>query len=135
MVTRTWPIWLATSAVAIGLASAAAAGGFREQGSWQFRNPAEASVKQNKEASRLQSNGLDLPGSRTMAGYSGSSGAAPATGVLAGGSTIGNSTSGTTNYTVNLHGNDNEVTIDGYLNLDTNQTNENQTAEVNTNVE
>jgi hypothetical protein len=96
--------------------------GFREQTNWQFRSPAELQVELNREALRQQLNG------QQAAGVGGTAIGLGAPEVA--GSTVGNQTSGTTSYTVNLNGSGNSVTIDGYLNLSTSQQSEGQSASV-----
>jgi hypothetical protein len=104
-------------------AASGAAAGFREQTAWQFRGPAELQVLLNQETLRNQLDGRDVSdGGGTAIGL----GAAPAVA----GTTLGNSTSGSASYTVNLNGSGNSVTVDGYLNLDTNQHSEDQSSSV-----
>lgn len=98
----------------------APAGGFREQLGWQFRSPAELQANLNREALRLQLNG----------GGKGGGAAFGLGGPAVVGTTVGNQTSGTTSYTVNLTGDNNDVTVDGYLNLNTSQQNSGQTSNV-----
>lgn len=96
--------------------------GFREQMNWQFRSPAELQTELNREALRNQLNGqqgVSVGGTAIGLG----------TPEVAG-TTVGNQTSGSTSYTVNLNGSGNSVTIDGYLNLSTTQQSEGQSASV-----
>lgn len=141
---------LLTLAAVTGAGLPASAGGFREQLGWQFRNPAEATVKLNKEAQRLQANGLNVPGAGTAIGLGGLGGLNGGGGRNGGGTTnnttlntdvqtesqsttgttTGNSVSGTTTYNVTVEGDNNTVTLDGYLNLSTSQTSTGQTSTV-----
>jgi len=107
--------------VLLATASGAEAG-FREQTAWQFRGPAELQVLLNQETLRNQLDGRDVgDGGGTAIGL-GVPGVA--------GTTLGNQTSGSASYTVNLNGSGNSVTVDGYLNLDTNQHSEDQSSSV-----
>jgi hypothetical protein len=113
------------AAAALALAPSAAQAGFREQMGWQFRSPAELQTGLNREALRLQlDNGGQVTGS--LGGTAIGLGGTPAVA----GTTVGNQTSGSTSYTVNLNGSNNSVTVDGYLNLSTSQQSEGQSASV-----
>ena len=117
---------LRVTIIAIGMGTVLATGspaqaGFREQLGWQFRSPAETQTKLNREALRNELDGRDLDGGST----------AVSLGVPeVSGATVGNQTSGTTSYTVNLSGDNNDVTVDGYLNLSTSQQSEGQSSQV-----
>ncbi len=116
--------------------------GFREQRSWQFRSASQTQILLNIEALRLQQNGLSNGGGSggggTTIGLGAPLGAAAlgAGGLnLASGTTVGNSTSGSTTYNVTVTGDGNEITVDGYLNLSTSQISEGQNASVDNRLE
>lgn len=107
--------------VAALLGGGVRAAGFREQGAWQFRSPAELQTRLNVENLRLQVNGLDAGDTGSTAIGLGSAGFAGASASRTGETTL-NSTSGTTTYNVTVTGDRNDVSVDGYLNLDAAQT-------------
>lgn len=108
--------------VTIAASTEDAVAGFREQQNWPFRSPSELQTNLNREALRNQLNA----GTPASAGPTAIGLGVPE----AAGTTMVNSTTGTTNYNVTLTGDNNEVTVDGYLNLNTNQNSEGRTSEV-----
>jgi hypothetical protein len=116
--------------VLVGLADTGEAAGFREQTSWQFRSPSETQTKLNEEALRLQ---LEQQGA-VVGGAAGGAISVPLSsgagglGLGSGGTTLGNQTNTTTNVTVTVTGDNNDVNVDGYLNLEAEQTTDGQTS-------
>lgn len=105
----------------VGSATADAAG-FREQGAWQFRPPSETQVRLNIEAQRLSLDGLD-GGAGSAAAVVGLGSAGFGTGTLTSSAESAlNTTTGTVTYNVTVTGDGNDVSVDGYLNLDATQT-------------
>ena len=106
-------------AVGLGIVSMpASAGSYRDEQRWQLRSGSDMQVMLNREAHRGQANGSAGAGGVTGGGF----------GLL--GTTVGNQVSGQTTYNVTVHGNNNNVKVDGYLNLDTNQHNQGQSSTV-----
>jgi hypothetical protein len=126
----------ASRAIGIGLVallvapSMALGGGFREQQSWQFRSPAELQTNLNREALRLQQeqNGKILGGSTSIPLSTGQSGFGGGGGVAGSATTLGNQTNTTTSVTITVTGDNNDIHVDDYLNLQVEQTTERQTS-------
>ncbi len=119
-------------AATLVVADLAAAAGFREQQSWQFRSPAETQTNLNREALRLQ---LQQQGTVLRSPGGGGTSIPLSGGALGLGSsnaTIGNQTNTTTSVTITVNGDNNAATVDGYLNLNADQVNEGQTSKTGT---
>jgi len=99
-----------------------AAAGFREQTPWRFRSASETQVRLNLEVRRLELRGGARDGGGTAVTLGG---AALAAGVGGGrsqsGSSALNAVSAAPTYNVTVEGSDNRITVDGYLNLSTDQ--------------
>ena len=132
-----WSSRLVAVAAATGyvllLGDGSTAQGFREQRGWQFRSSSQTQVLLNIEATRIQINGI---GTRSVG--SGGTAVGLGSGALGSGlsvtnspgnrqsssSSTANATSGTTTYNVTIRGDRNDVTVDGYLNLNVDQNSE-----------
>jgi hypothetical protein len=123
-------ISLALAAILVPCFGAATseAAGWREEQSWQFRSPAETQTRLNSESLRLQLNGV------VGAGAQNGNIILPNSAGSGNSSTLGNSTAGTSTYNVTINGSNNEVTVDGYLNLHTDQHTGSQTSNNDTTV-
>ncbi len=110
-----------------------AAQGFREQGGWQFRSSSQTQVLLNIEATRVQINGIGVRSVGTGGTALGLGSGALGSGLSvtnspgnrqSSSSSTANATSGTTTYNVTIRGDRNDVTVDGYLNLNVDQNSE-----------
>lgn len=107
------------------------AGGFREQQSWQFRSPAELQTNLNREAIRLQQEqNRKITGGATSIPLSGGASALGGSGGSA--TTLGNQTNTTTSVTITVTGDNNDIHVDDYLNLNAQQTTDRQTSNTGT---
>ena len=125
-------------AVCLGLtlmtvdASSSWAAGYGESSAWQFRPPGETQVRLNEEALRLQleQQGTVLPGAGGGAVSVPLSSGAGGLGLGGSSATLGNQTNTTTNVNINVTGDGNDVNVDGYLNLEAEQTTDGQTSNI-----
>lgn len=102
---------------------------FREQQNFQFRGAAELNAALAREQARLQANGLTQGGILSSgARQAAPSAVGPGSAITSSSTTVGNLTNGTA--TVTVTGNNNTITLDGFLNVSPTQENTGQNADV-----